>query len=133
MRDADSEGIALPDRRAVGSEDHQPQDPGAQAEPPPRHLGALCPTDLPRRRRAGYVAPVPARNGRSCTMTVQQIDARLRRLQALAMGLRREHQRIGTGDDPLTPQERYDYAAAIRAAATALEAARVPLENAAAR
>jgi putative SOS response-associated peptidase YedK len=33
-------------------------------------------------------------------MTTQQVAARLRRLQALAMGLRREHQRIGTGDDP---------------------------------
>jgi hypothetical protein len=45
------------------------------------------------------------------------------------MGLRREHQ-TAAGSGVLTLVERSDYLEALRRAATALEAARVPLERA---
>jgi hypothetical protein len=60
-------------------------------------------------------------------MTVEQLAARIRRLERLAMGLRREHQCIGQQADALAPTERADYLEGLRAAATALEATRVPL------
>jgi hypothetical protein len=63
-------------------------------------------------------------------MTARQIALRrFRRLESLAMGLRREHQTAGDSG-ALTLGERSEYLEAIRRAATALEAARVPLERA---
>jgi hypothetical protein len=63
-------------------------------------------------------------------MTLDQIAVRIRRLQTLAMGLRREQQSFGEQDDPLELAERAAYLEGLRAAATALEAARVPLTTA---
>jgi hypothetical protein len=60
-------------------------------------------------------------------MTLDQLTALLRRLQTLAMGLRREHQSFSQPGNPLDPAERAAYVEGLRAAATALEAARVPL------
>jgi hypothetical protein len=62
-------------------------------------------------------------------MTPRQLALRIRRLESLAMGLRHEHQAAGD-NDTLTPAERSEYLEALRRAATALEAARVPLEGA---
>jgi hypothetical protein len=63
-------------------------------------------------------------------MTFDQLAARIRRLERLAMGLRREQQSFGQRGDPLTPAERAAYLEGLRVAATALEAARVPLTTA---
>jgi hypothetical protein len=62
-------------------------------------------------------------------MTPQQIAARIRRLEFLAMGLRQEHQTVGESG-VLNLDELSQYQEAIRRAASALEAARVPLERA---
>jgi hypothetical protein len=62
-------------------------------------------------------------------MSRRQLALRIRRLESLAMGLRREHQTAGD-NGALTLGERSDYQEALRRAASALEAARVPLENA---
>jgi hypothetical protein len=62
-------------------------------------------------------------------MTLLQIKARVARLRALAMGLRREHHRI-SGDNPLTLEERAQYAEAIWEAAKALDGACIPLDSA---
>jgi hypothetical protein len=62
-------------------------------------------------------------------MTPHQLAVRIRRLEPLAMGLRQEHQ-AAPGNGVLSLEERSEYLEAIRRAATALEAARVPLERA---
>jgi hypothetical protein len=46
-------------------------------------------------------------------MTLPELQARIRRLNALAMGLRKEHHRSGGNFDPLTLDERAQYAAAL--------------------
>jgi hypothetical protein len=46
------------------------------------------------------------------------------------MGLRKEIQSFGPNGSPLGPAERADYLECLRVAATALEAARVPLTSA---
>jgi hypothetical protein len=64
-------------------------------------------------------------------MTPQDIAARIRRLHALAMGLRKEHHRSGDrGFEPVTLDERAQYAAALWEAAKALDAACIPLGSA---
>jgi hypothetical protein len=63
-------------------------------------------------------------------MTLSQLDARLRRLVALATGVRREQQGIDRGDRMLTPAEWQQYAEGLRTAAAALDSARVPLASA---
>jgi hypothetical protein len=60
-------------------------------------------------------------------MTFDQLAARIRRRERLAMGLRREQQSFGQRGDPLELAERAAYRDGNRTAATALEAARVPL------
>jgi hypothetical protein len=63
-------------------------------------------------------------------MTLPQLAARIHRLHALAMGLRKEHHRSGGNFDSLTLDERLQYAAAICATAEALDAACIPLSSA---
>jgi hypothetical protein len=63
-------------------------------------------------------------------MTIDQLAARIRRLERLPMGLRKEHQSVGQQEDPLDLDERAAYLEGLRAAATAMEAARVPLTTA---
>jgi hypothetical protein len=63
-------------------------------------------------------------------MTPQHIAAHIHRLHALAMGLRKEHHRSGGNFDPLTLDERAQYAAAIWEAAKAIDAACIPLASA---
>jgi hypothetical protein len=62
-------------------------------------------------------------------MTPQQIAARIRRLESLAMGLRRAHQMAGDSGG-LSLDELSQYQEALGRATTVLEAVRVPLERA---
>jgi hypothetical protein len=63
-------------------------------------------------------------------VTGRAAATRIRRLHALAMGLRKEHHRIGVDHDPLTLEESSQYAAAIWEAAKAMDAACIPLASA---
>jgi hypothetical protein len=60
-------------------------------------------------------------------MTIDQLAARIRPLELLAMGLRKEIQSFDPDECLLGSAERADYVESLRVAATALEAARVPL------
>jgi hypothetical protein len=80
-------------------------------------------------RRVCYAALVPAWDRLRQPMNPQQLAARIRRLESLAMGLRREHQAAGN-NGALTLEERSEYLEALRRATSALEAARVPAERA---
>jgi hypothetical protein len=61
---------------------------------------------------------------------VADIAARCLRLEALFIGLMRECQVIGAGDDPLLYIERRAYLMALQAASSGLENARVVLAKA---
>jgi hypothetical protein len=78
---------------------------------------------------ARYSHPGP-KTAAAARMTLDQLAARIRRLESLAMGVRREQQSFGQQVDPLELAERDAYLEGLRVAATALEAARVPLTTA---
>jgi hypothetical protein len=61
---------------------------------------------------------------------ISNLAARCRRLEALTVGLMREHAAIAEGNDPLLYLERRAYLAAVRAAISGLESARVVLAKA---
>jgi hypothetical protein len=63
-------------------------------------------------------------------MTLQHIAARIRRLDALFVGLGREVALIAKGDDPLLYLERQAYLRGLHCAASGLENARVILAKA---
>jgi hypothetical protein len=63
-------------------------------------------------------------------MTLKHISARIRRLDALAMGFGKVTTIIGKGDDPLLYLERQAYLRALHATTAALENARVILAKA---
>jgi hypothetical protein len=63
-------------------------------------------------------------------MTLHHIAARIRRLDALFLGLSREVALIATGNDPLLYLERQAYLRGLHCAASALENARVILAKA---
>ena len=63
-------------------------------------------------------------------MNLPDLSARCRRLESLSIGLMREHARIAEGNDPLLYLERQAYLAAVRAAVSGLESARVVLAKA---
>jgi hypothetical protein len=63
-------------------------------------------------------------------MTVDNLEARARRLDRLVRGLRKEVVLIREADDPLLYRERQDYLQALREAVGGLEGARVTLAGA---
>jgi hypothetical protein len=63
-------------------------------------------------------------------MTLQHIASRIRRLESLGLAFAKEQLIIGKGEDPLLYLERQAYLAALRAAASGLESARVTLARA---
>jgi hypothetical protein len=63
-------------------------------------------------------------------MTVRHIAARIKRLERLGLAFAREQFIMAQGDDPLLYLERQDYLAALRAAVSGLETARVVLAKA---
>jgi hypothetical protein len=63
-------------------------------------------------------------------MTLHHIGARIKRLDALFLGLQREVSLIAKGDDPLLDLERQAYLRGLHCAASGLENARVMLAKA---
>jgi hypothetical protein len=63
-------------------------------------------------------------------MTVEHLASRIRRLESLGLAFAKEQLIIGKGEDPLLYLERQAYLAALRAAASGLESARVVLARA---
>jgi hypothetical protein len=60
-------------------------------------------------------------------MNLSRLAERIQRLTQLYLGLSQEHAASTQRDDPLLYLERHEYLAALRAAASRLEAARVVL------
>jgi hypothetical protein len=63
-------------------------------------------------------------------VTLPDLAVRFRRLEVLTTDLMREHALIAEGNDPLLYREPQDYLAAVRAAVSGLESARVVLAKA---
>jgi hypothetical protein len=63
-------------------------------------------------------------------VTVDHLSARIKRLEALAIGFNRERCVIAEGNDPMLYLERQAYLGAIRHAIAGLESARVTLAKA---
>jgi hypothetical protein len=63
-------------------------------------------------------------------VNLSDLAARVRRLEALTIGLMRECALMAEGDDPMLYLERRAYLAAVRAAVAGLENARVVLAKA---
>jgi hypothetical protein len=63
-------------------------------------------------------------------MALQHLAARIGRLEKLSLAFAMEQLIIGKGDDPLLYLERQEYLAALRAAVSGLEPARVVLAKA---
>jgi hypothetical protein len=63
-------------------------------------------------------------------VNLPDLAARCRRLEALTVGLMREHAAIAEGNDPLLYLERRAYLAAVRGAVSGLDSARVVLAKA---
>jgi hypothetical protein len=63
-------------------------------------------------------------------VNLDDLEARLERLDRLSGGLAKEEILVIQGNDPLLSRERQDYLAAIRAALSGVEGARVALAKA---
>jgi hypothetical protein len=63
-------------------------------------------------------------------MNMNDLERRVERLDRLSCGLAREEILVKKGNDPLLYRERQDYLAAIRAALSGVECARVGLAKA---